>query len=109
MEDYKDKEVLRRMYCDEGMTMCDIARKLYCSPSTIKRWLGIHGIPRRGLGGARRNSGMKFKVYVRVYGETLTIKELAKRAGVCQSTIRNRLAKGDGPDRLLSGPYYRGV
>ena len=51
IEDYKDPEVLRRMYWDEGKSAEEMADELYCSTSTIRKWMQEAGIPRRKCAG----------------------------------------------------------
>ena len=44
---YRDKETLRTLYHDEGMSLRDIGDKYGVSNVTIYRWMKRHGIERR--------------------------------------------------------------
>ena len=47
VEDYRDPEVLRRMYWDEGLSVEDIAFQLYVSTTTVRNHMYKNGIPTR--------------------------------------------------------------
>lgn len=56
---YDDKDLLTRMYVDEGMTIAEIARELLATSVTIQKYLKKHEIPPRGRGprkGRRRTA-----------------------------------------------------
>lgn len=44
---YRDEELMRRLYLDEGKSTQGIAEQLGYSKATIRRWLHRHGIPVR--------------------------------------------------------------
>ena len=41
---YRDKEVLERLYVDEGLSSREVADKLNCAKNTVLEWLHKHGI-----------------------------------------------------------------
>jgi len=45
--DYRDKELLEKLYWDEGLSTIAIADKLDCSKETVQRWMGRFGIDTR--------------------------------------------------------------
>ena len=47
VEDYRDPEVLRRMYWDERLTLEEMADRLYVSPATVRDHMKKHDIPTR--------------------------------------------------------------
>lgn len=44
---YKDKEVLRNLFHDEGLTQSEMAERLDCSHGTVSNWMRKHGIETR--------------------------------------------------------------
>jgi len=44
---WRDAELLREMYVEDGLSTISIADELDCAPSTVQNWLERHGIPRR--------------------------------------------------------------
>jgi len=44
---YHDKELLRRLYVDEGLSTLEISRKLDCSKFSIQKWMKRYGIEMR--------------------------------------------------------------
>ena len=46
VEDYRDPEVLRRMYWDEGLTPAEIGERLFVSETTVRNWIVKLNIPR---------------------------------------------------------------
>ena len=96
MEDYRDPEVLRRLYVDEGLTQEQMAERLCVSQSVIGVRMRAAGIKGRRHG-SRKKSAKRYWVG----GEYLTIREMAERSGICMSTIGNRIARGVPFDRLM--------
>ena len=94
IEDYRDPEVLRRLYVDEGLTHEQIAERLCVSSSVIGERLRAAGIKGRKTG-----KSVAKKYYVG--SEYLTVREMSDRSGVCMSTIENRIAHGMPYNRLL--------
>ena len=94
IEDYRDPEVLRRMYWDEGLTHTQMAMRLVVSQSTISKWMIKYGIPRRGDFPRART--------VRIGNERLTCREIAERTGISPSAAWQRIRAGwYGKDLLL--------
>lgn len=150
VEDYRDPEVLRRMYVDEGLGIEDMADELYCSTTTVRKWLAAAGISRRpqvpklrgninyrdkqtlqglvdqGLSTKeiakmsnitpgvvtrwKRRLGVRTPADVRAAkqgqlfdaggGRMLTVRQIAKIAGVNASTIAGRISRGWKPEDL---------
>ena len=50
MNDYNDKETLRKLYWDEKMTLKEIAEKAEVTDKTVHNWMKKHGIERRSRG-----------------------------------------------------------
>ena len=94
IEDYRDPEVLRRLYVVEGLTHEQIAERLCVSPSVIGDRLRAAGIKGRKTGKA-----VAKKHYVG--GEYLTVAEMSERSGVCEKTLENRIQRGVPYDKLL--------
>ena len=104
-EDYRDPEVLRRLYVDEGKSLVEMSALLYANEGTIRHYMKLHGIPTRRQGrrsgGSSIGSGRKPETYVKVGDEMLTVKQVAERAGIGVETARVRIKKGMRGDRLL--------
>ena len=47
---WKDEEVMRRLYVDKGLSIPEVAEELGCGKTTVHRWLKEHGINRRRSG-----------------------------------------------------------
>lgn len=47
---YDDRELLSRLYLEQGMTIAEIARDLGATSVTIQKYLKKHEIPSRGRG-----------------------------------------------------------
>ena len=45
--DYRDPDVLRGLYVDQGMTTYEVADELGTTPSTVRYWMDKFDIPRR--------------------------------------------------------------
>lgn len=45
--EYKDGQILRELYCEEGLSTVEIAERADCWPSTISDWLSEFGIKSR--------------------------------------------------------------
>lgn len=84
VEDYRDPEVLRRMYWDERLTLEEMADKLYVSPSTVRDWMVKLNIPRT-VAGPRFRGRINYRdreVLERLIDQGLTLEQIAMRAGV---------------------------
>lgn len=88
-----DKEKLRKL-CEANMTHEEMAEMLYCSTSTIRKYIKLYGLQ-------SRSRGCKPLTRYDVGGEMLTVAEIAKRAGLSESTIRNRIHRGWTGEKLL--------
>lgn len=106
IEDFHDPEVLRRLYWEEGLSINQIAERLYACPTTIRAHLMANHIERRPRGGKRKVSGPKPKL-VRVGSEMLSIREISQRAGISWDTAKHRVELGYTGDMLL-GPSRQG-
>lgn len=82
-----DEEEIRRLYWDEGMTVPEVAKIMYCSESTLHKYMREHDIPRR------RKGNRNIKKH-KVNGEMLTVSEISQKYGIPSSTIQNRIRKG---------------
>ena len=100
MDDYRDPEVLRRLYVDEGKTLAEMSALLYANEGTIRHYMKLHGIQARKQG-PRPGSGRKPETFVKVGDEMLTVKQVAERAGIGVETARTRIKRGMRGDRLL--------
>ena len=95
VEDYRDPEVLRRMYWDECMTQEEMAEALYVSRTTIEAHMNLHGIKRRGVG-PRRNNPIKYwdrDVLAGYLSKGWTAKDIGQAAGRNPDTVRVYLRK----------------
>lgn len=92
---FLDKEEMRRLYHEEGLTCEEVAERMYCSVSTIRKYMRLFGIT--GRPPKERRPLNRYEIN----GEMLTAEEIAKRAGVSTSTIRNRIKRGWKGERLL--------
>ena len=45
--DYRDPEILKHLYWQEGLSTIKIAERLDCSKETVQKWMGRHGIKTR--------------------------------------------------------------
>lgn len=99
VEDYRDPEVLRRMYWDEGLTCKQMAERLYVDHGVVLKYMHSNGIP---LDPERVHHCAGRKPVRHPVGfEKLTISEVAERAGIAISTARQRLMRGLGPDKIF--------
>lgn len=105
MVDYTDEATLQKLYVDERLTVKQMAARFYCAENTVIWWMKRYGIPRRQKG---KGSGRKAKRFICAGKEALTVRQIAERAGICESTVRQRLARGLDPEELLRGPQKRG-
>lgn len=96
-----DKELLRRLYWDEGMSQLEIAAELFVSQECIWAHMKRYGIKTRPPG---------CHVYYDVGGgKKMTAKEIAEAVGITPSTVRNRYARGWRGKDLLLPHNTRGV
>lgn len=94
---FLDKEELKRLYYVEGLTHEQIAERLYCSVSTVRKYMRMYGMT--GRKAKERRPLARYEVR----GEMLTAQEIADRAKVSISTIRSRISRGWSGEELLLG------
>lgn len=82
-----DEEEIRRLYWDEGLTVPEVAKRVYCSETTLHKYMREHDIPRR------RKGNRNIKKH-KVNGEMLTVNEISQKYGISPSTIQGRIRKG---------------
>jgi GDP-L-fucose synthase len=66
-----NKDRVYSLYHRDNLTIVEIAKKLYCSPGRLLRFMKLHDIPRRPVGGYRRSSkthGRNWKGYGEISG-----------------------------------------
>jgi len=51
---WKDEELLRELYLEEGLSMEQIRKGWDCSATTVSNWLDEHGIPKRSRSEAQK-------------------------------------------------------
>ena len=81
VEDYRDPEVLRRMYWDEGLTPVEIGQRLFVSEVTVRNWMVKLNIP-------RTVAGPRFRARIN-YRDKATMQELIKQ-GLSNRQIANK-------------------
>lgn len=94
--DFITKEELRRLYYDEGLTHEQVAQRLFCHVSTVRKYMRHFGMVGRSASERKKPD----RYYVG-NGEYLTAGEIAERAGVTLSTIRGRIHRGWVGEKLL--------
>jgi transposase len=62
-EPYRDPEVLRRHYCDRGLSLRETAERLGCSRTTVATWMDRHGIERRDETDHLRSAPAHFRTH----------------------------------------------
>lgn len=89
VEDYRDPEVLRRMYWDEGLSAAEIAERLYVAPPTVLDGMKRAGIPRRPKKPYRRSKVNYWdKAVVQGFiDKGMDNRQIARKAGVRTETI----------------------
>lgn len=94
VEDYRDPDVLRRLYYDEGLTLEQIAVRLYVSYDILRKWFR-----RNGLKIDLHKQGMKPVYRIHINGRDITVPEACLEYGLNSNTIYQRLKKGErGPE-----------
>ena len=84
VEDYRDPEVLRRMYWDERLTLEEMADKLYVNRGTVLYWMKKAGIPSKPAKPYFRGriDYRDREVLENLIDQGLTLEQIAQRAGV---------------------------
>lgn len=68
---WHDESLLREMYYDQKMGICEIGEELGCAPPTVRKWMNRFDLPRRSLAEARavsREYGKSVCFYTREKG-----------------------------------------
>ena len=89
------KEELARLRFEEGLTGPQIADRLFCSLSTVRKYMKMYGLTMDKKCGRRP---ARFHVG---NGEYLTAEEIAKRTGVATATIYGRINRGWKDEKLM--------
>lgn len=91
---HRDKETLRRLYHDEGLTAEQAAEKCGCSKWTIYRWLKRHDIETRPSGrkpiSELHDRDHLYSLYVE---DGLSTTEIAEQYDCCNATVSRWLEK----------------
>ena len=94
MEDYRDPEVLRRLYYDEGLTLWEMSKRLYVCNSTLCKWFKKYGFKVD-----RHRQGMKPRLYILINGQRITVPEACRKYGLDSRSVYYRLSIGErGPE-----------
>jgi DNA-binding Lrp family transcriptional regulator len=109
------RQILKRLYYDEGLSVPQVAQHLNCSEVTIRRRMRDYGMKGRNPGEYRRLD-MPQELLERLYhDERLTQEEIAKRLGCDPTTIWRRMVEygmtepqleHDIPQELLERLYH---
>ena len=86
IEDYRDPEVLRRLYWDEGLTFEEMGQRLFCSGACVEYHMKKHGIPRR--------RAVTRPPRARVRGRYMTADQISAESGVDRNIIKERIYNG---------------
>jgi len=84
---WRDKELLKRLYFDEGMTVIEISNLLQCSQSTVSTWFKKHDI-KTNWKGDRPTQEELANAYLEENQSTI---ELANTYNVSATTVRRWL------------------
>lgn len=98
MEDYRSKEVIKRLYVDERLTIDEIAKRLYIVPQTVRYYMKKHGIKSRGHDEKVFNVG----------GRMMTYKQMAEVSGLSVTLLKSRVRRGWTVEELLGPRQQRG-
>lgn len=92
---WRAEDELRRLYCEEGLTMEQLADRWDCSTSTVGRWILYHDLnPGRAPSGEApwRDSEELRRLY---YDEGLTKVEIADRLGCSLTSVTDWMRRHD--------------
>jgi DNA-binding CsgD family transcriptional regulator len=99
---YADKDLLRRLYWEEGLTYAEMAERLGCSAKTIGNWMDKFDIPARDPNEPQfpklHNSEILKGMYV---DDRMTIPEIADKLDCSERTVVYWLQKHDIETRGL--------
>ena len=94
VEDYRDPDVLRRLYYDEGLTLYEMSKRLYVCNSTLCKWFHKHG-----LQVDYHRQGMKPVYRILIDGHEITVPEACRKYGLNSRVVYYRLSNGErGPE-----------
>jgi DNA-binding Lrp family transcriptional regulator len=109
------RQILKRLYYDEGLSVPQVAQHLNCSEVTIRRRMRDYGMKGRNPG-EYRLLDMPQELLERLYhDERLTQEEIAKRLGCDPTTVWRRMVEygmtepkleHDVPQELLETLYH---
>jgi len=99
MEDYRNAEVLHRLYDENGMSLERIARLSNRSYSTIQYWMRKNGIARKKQTIYRIPRGALRKLY---YDKKLGTTQISKIFGCNEETVRKKMVRFGIPRRTNS-------
>ncbi|MHA2500865.1 MAG: helix-turn-helix domain-containing protein [Candidatus Hodarchaeales archaeon] len=109
----EDPKRLRELYCQQNLSMNEIAQRIGCSPSTVSRYLRKHEIEKRSLKEScqvRSNSLAKFNQSIlndpcqmrHLYQDKkLSARKIAEIVGCTKSTVFRYLKRHGIPKRSL--------
>ena len=89
VEDYRDPEVLRRMYWDEGLTPTEIGERLFVNEVTVRNWMVKLNIPRH-VAGPRFRGRINYRdraTMESLIKQGFSNRQIAYKAGVHVGTI----------------------
>lgn len=97
LKPYQDKQTLKELYVDEGMSVRSVANELDCSQYYVRKWMDKHGIEPRDSGGEPKDAVYKNKEWLiqKYHNESKTLEELAEICSVCDETIYYYMEKFD--------------
>lgn len=98
---YRNDELLRYLYQEEELSTYEIADRLDCHSSTIRKWMEKNDVPTRGPRGSKQDAIYKQEGWLRenyIYKER-SADELAEEVGVANTTILRWLDEHDIPRR----------
>ncbi|WP_323192434.1 helix-turn-helix domain-containing protein [Halostella sp. PRR32] len=96
---WTDREVLVKLYAEQGLTIYEIGDKLGCSGRAVADWLENHGIDRREAAerpGDHADEETLRELYLE---EEMSMESIADQFGCSSSTIGYWLAEFDIPTR----------
>lgn len=92
-ESYRNEETLRRLYWGEEMSMRDMAKRLGCSKTTIRDWMGRCGIESRPRS-EDQYSGLDEQTLKHLYySDEKSAAEIANQFGCSESTVLDRMER----------------
>jgi DNA-binding transcriptional regulator LsrR (DeoR family) len=96
------RQELEQLYCDEGLTIVQIAQRYGCGKGTVRQRLKEYGLQGRRKRGKPSRADLE-RMY---YDEGLTLAQIARRCGCGQSTV-SRLMRQYGFKTRSNRDYIR--